>query len=281
MKKMFFLLLISGTVLSQPLTIEQSGNTIKTGSWEMGVEGGYGYDSWTVLGSASSLTKTDIMVSAFGRYASDNKTEVFFSVPYKFLSGTTDGVADSVTGLGVINLMVKNQYLSLGDKGGLGLGVFANITAGDVTKVLVENASDNNLGTGTGLGLLLANSFKAADFLVLDLDGSYEYKLLYTNAGGANIQEAPILALGIDGQLLLMSNLTVIAEAKWTTFGNYLISGKDSGTGTGNTFDTVYGARFDIDKLRLKAGVDLSMGDTTNRQFNYRVFSAVSYIFEK
>jgi len=277
-KKIFLLLSVSIGFFAQPLTLEQGTNVLKTHTLELGIDGSYGYDKWTVKSIPGiEYIKTDITLSVIGRYATDDNTEFAFSVPYKMLSGSTTGTGnDSAGGLSDVSLLLKSMVMPY-EKGGLSLGVLLDIPTGNSKAFISEGA---NLGGGLGVGVLVATSRRFGEHFTFGVNGQLKYRGRYINSTDSEIQESPLWFLGFDGQLALGKNLSLIAEAKWTYFNDYKIGGIEQDGTSGNTFNTVYGLRLDTEKFRLKAGVDLSMGDPTFREFSYKVFGTVSFIFE-
>lgn len=267
---------------AQPLTLEQSQNVLKTYQLEFGIDAHYSYDNWTVIGASSvEYTKKDITISAVGRYATDDQTELVFSVPYKFLSGTTTGIpGDSVSGLGVMMIGGKYYVIPESNFPSLAMGFYLDLPTGDPKKVLQENAFEGgNLGRGLNLGASIILTKKLFGPINLNINGMAKYRGKYTGVNDAEILLAPLYSAGAEIELGL-GNLALVAEAYATTFNKYKVAGVEQDSTAGNTFNTVYGARLNLGNLKIKAGIDLSMGGATFREYNYKIFGGVGMLFD-
>jgi hypothetical protein len=283
MRKIFVIcigLLIVNFGYSQPLTLEQGPNVLKAFQFEFGLEGSYAYDNWTDVGIPNiEYTRRFTTVSIFGRYATDDQTEVIFNLPYKLLSGSTTGSPDdSANGLGMITLGGKYFVISESNMPSLALGIILDLPTGDPKKVLSEGKWGGSLGEGLNVGVSIIATKKIIEPFSISLNASAKYRGKYTNINDAVVTPSPLFGASAEAELNL-GGLSIIAEVYGTTFGKYKVGDLEVEGSAGNTFNTVYGVRYNVGNIKAKAGVDLSVGGATFRPYNYKIFGGVSFVF--
>ncbi|MFH1824516.1 MAG: transporter [Candidatus Firestonebacteria bacterium] len=281
MKKNFvicFGLLMVSFGYSQPLILEQGPNVLKTFQFEVGLEGSAAYDNFVRIETPNvEYTKKGVIVSLFGRYATDDQTEIIFNLPYKLLSSSTTGSPDeNINGLGMITLGGKYFVIQESNMPSLALGLILDLPTGDPKKTVGDWGW--SLGEGLNVGVSVIATKKIIEPFSISLNVSAKYRGKYTNVNDAIVIPSPLLGAGAEAELNL-GNLSVMAEVYGTTFRNYKAGDLEVEGSAGNTFNTVYGVRYNVGDIKINAGIDLSAGGTTFRPYNYRIFGGVSLIF--
>jgi hypothetical protein len=127
---------------AEPLTLEQASNVAQKGQVEIGLEGAYGVDEFTVAGLPGiNFTSSQGAGGLFFRYGVNNRMELKSRVPYAFWKAVQESAsgetAESKSGLGDMELGLK---LSRGEMESLAYGLLVDLDlpTGDQDKALGE-----------------------------------------------------------------------------------------------------------------------------------------------
>jgi hypothetical protein len=267
-------LVFSGGAFARHLGLEDASNVLKEKQFEIGIDGSYGYDKWTVVGMPGTEYEVkDITSMLKGRFSLSEKSELVFTLPYKIMTGTTTGVgSNELRGRGTSSLLFK----ALIKEG------FPNVAIGGILDLpgnpqytLSEGPS---LGEGYNLGFFFASTKEVTEKYTATFNGTTKICGKYTNISEVEVSPALFTKLAL-GLAWKNNNFTLNAETYFCFFNNYKINDVEQpGTG-GNIWFVTLGGRLDLEKINFNAGIDFSVGAPTFRPYNYKVFGGVSVIF--
>lgn len=258
-------------VSADTLLLQQSANIFPVDHGEMGIDLNYSFDEWVQVVTNNDFTRRETTIALQARYSLKDNIELRVFMPYLSWKQTqTSSVDRTNDGLGVVAIGAKyNLSNDITQMFKTAVALDLDLPTGDPAKELGKGLNFEL----TGIGSMKVDPF---DFHV---NIGYKFTGAYINTNLVSVDIGDILKYGVAIEYPLSGSILVIAEGVGTSFSDYKVAGSAfAGTG-GSTIDVLAGVRLNIDKMKIKLGVDFSLGDSAYRPYMWKIILGQSYLF--
>ncbi len=253
----------------EPLILEQASNVAGKGQIEVGLNGAYGTDEFTLAGSqGTDFTYTAQRYDFFLRHGFTNRLEWKAIAP--FVAWTMRQESSSMK-----TSQTKSGFGDMGFQIKANLWTINNAVDTAVLMNVILPTGDANKGLGEGLnltpGVVLS---RKSGVLPLDMNLAYSVTREYT-VSGTKVNTGDVVLYGISGGYK-KGAWTFLTELIGETFGQEKQNGINVSKTAGSRLDLVPGIRYHRGTLKLKSGVKVALGQESMRQYDWQAFLGVS-----
>ena len=111
----------------------------------------------------------------------------------------------------------------------------------------------------------------------MNVNLSYDLKGSYTDENSVDQKPGNVLGLGVGAEKMYYG-INWGAEFLYNSLSTSSSAGVTQTGSDGSQMDLVLGGRYNKGNLKTKLGLDLSLGDETYRQYDYKILAAVTYL---